>query len=199
MMTRSGSFNVSNDYFKSTGRMQALVPATPRSDDRGNWSFFAGAAGTVVAVALVVAIFAHSSTSPASSPALRTTAPVVTTVAPELPASAPVVVTTPVAIAVEPPDAEIFREGKSLGVSPVVVEVPRGSAVAVDVKRSGYVTQQFFVDGKEPHLLVRLDKASGTPGVHPRPVTGHVVVAAKPATSSPKPPLGGGEIVNPWK
>src|SRR6185295_8090116 len=60
MMTRSGGFNVPADFFKVHGRMPAPVPAPPMERARSRWPLLAGGAGVVVAVGLVVAIFANS-------------------------------------------------------------------------------------------------------------------------------------------
>jgi serine/threonine-protein kinase len=199
MMTRSGGFNVPNDFFKVQGRMPAPVPATPEEDTRrGRWPLVAGAAGVVVAVGLVVAIFAHSATSPASPSVVpvETAAPVAAPPGP----SVDVAPSLPVAIAVEPLDAEVLRDGTNLGTSPIVVEVPAGKLVELDVKRPGYVSQRIVLDGKQQKLMVRLEreKPAASAG-RPRP--------ARPSTSAPqeapkpkaKPSqVGGGEIVNPW-
>jgi eukaryotic-like serine/threonine-protein kinase len=207
MMSRSGGFNVPNDFFKVQGRMPAPVPATPSRGGRQQWPLIAGAAGVAVAVGLVVAIFAHSSVSPASSASSSSVAPPVQPAAAPLqpPALAPptdVVVSTPVAIAVEPIDAEVYRDGQSLGTSPVVVEVPDGQVVSLEARRSGYVTQKLTLDGKESKLMVRLDRERGGAAVRPRPVVGGRPAPAAPEAAPPrpkaKPGIGGGEIVNPW-
>jgi serine/threonine-protein kinase len=202
MMARSGGFNVPNDFFKMQGRMPAPVPATPaRSGARGPWPLVAGAAGVAVAVGLVVAIFAHSSASPASSPPAPSTAP-----APEVsaapPAAAPssdIVFSSPVAIAVEPIEAELFRDGRSLGTSPVVVDVPEGTTVEIEVKRAGYVAQRVALDGKTGKLMVRLERGRAAAPVHGRPQAGpRPGGEGTPAKAKPKAGAGGGEIVNPW-
>ncbi len=104
MMTRSGGFNVPNDFFKVHGRMPAPVPATPARSGRTQWPLVAGAAGIAVAVGLVVAIFAHSISSPASSPALEASSGAAAgPSAPAAPQVAPsdVLTSSPVAIAIE--------------------------------------------------------------------------------------------------
>ena len=149
-----------------------------------------------VAVGLVVAIFAHSSASPASPSVVPVETQAPATPVPPTP-SAEVAPSLPVAIAVEPIDAEVLRDGTSLGTSPIVVEVPAGKLVELDVKRPGYVSQRIVLDGKQPKLMVRLDreKPAASPG-RPRPTR----PAAPQESPRPKakPQVGGGEIVNPW-
>ncbi|HVU05545.1 MAG TPA: serine/threonine-protein kinase [Polyangiaceae bacterium] len=202
MMARSGGFNVPADFFKSPGgRMPAPVPASPMGSSRTRVPLIAGAAGVLVAVGLVVAIFANSSPSPASSGAAPTAAVPAQAPAPTaIPAaSEELTVTVPVALAVEPVDADILRDGKSLGTSPVVVEVPEGGVVELEIRRPGYATQKLTLDGKQSKMLVRLDKErpAAVGAYRPRAP----VAKSEPAASSkPKPRtnLGGGEIVNPW-
>jgi hypothetical protein len=199
-MTRSGGFNVPNDFFKVQGRMPAPVPATPVEHERRRWPLIAGAAGVLVAVGLVIAIFANSTASPASPPV--TTAPPVDTV-PAPPATAnDTVPTLPVAIAVEPIDAEVIRDGVSLGTSPIVVGVQEGKTVELVVQRPGYVSQNLSLDGKKSKMMVRLEheKPVVTPS-RPRPPAARPPASPPvqdPPKPRPKPQVGGGEIVNPW-
>jgi len=201
MMTRSGGFNVPNDFFKTQGRMPAPVPATPFARPHAKWPIVAGLAGVTAAVGLVVAIFTHSSPSPASP---TVTAPPAETAAPQPAAPAPLPAepaSAPVAIAVEPIDAEVFRDGASLGTSPIVVEVPEGKLVELMVKRSGYASQRIVLDGKQPKLMVRLEREkNAATGARPRPAAARPPAAPQPEAPKPKPKpqVGGGEIVNPW-
>ncbi len=203
MMTRSGGFHVPNDFFKMQGRMPAPVPATPLGREQRRWPIVAGIAGVVVAIGLVVAIFANSSTSPASPSAATPVAE--TAPAPTAAPSPPEATSLPVAIAVEPIDAEVLHGGTSLGTSPVVVEVPEGKLVELDVKRSGYVSQRIVLDGKQPKLMVRLEHEKPPPGAYRPPKAGaHPPVSQSAPQEAPKPKpkpqqqVGGGEIVNPW-
>ena len=66
MMARSGGFNVPADFFKERG-MPAPVPATPLEGSRRRLGVYAGVAGVAAAIAIVVGIFAKSSSSTASS------------------------------------------------------------------------------------------------------------------------------------
>lgn len=60
LMDRSGGFNVPTDYFRSAA-MGAVVPAAANLSSRSRWPLYAGLAGVVAAVAIVIAIFAQSS------------------------------------------------------------------------------------------------------------------------------------------
>jgi hypothetical protein len=207
MMTRSGGFNVPADFFKVQGRMPAPVPATPMERARSRWPLLAGGAGVVVAIGLVVAIFANSSPVPASS-ATAQPAPPVVPAAPVGPTVAPVgandfVVSTPVALAVEPIEAEVFRDGKSLGTSPVVVDVPENTTVELELRRVGYTSQKLVLDGKKPKLMVRLEREKSAAVAAPfrgrsAPAQTKAQLDTPPPKPKPKGSLGGGEIVNPW-
>ena len=204
MMTRSGGFNVPNDFFKVQGRMPAPVPATPFEHQHRRWPLLAGSAAVVAAVSVAIAIFARSTTSPASPPvaAPASAQAVATPPTATAPLSAVDTVSTlPVAIAVEPIDAEVLRDGVSLGKSPIVVGVPEGKLIELLVKRPGYVSQHLNLDGKQSKITVRLERerppvtaGRPRPSAHPT-VAPPVQEAPKP---KPKPVVGGGEIVNPW-
>ena len=99
----------------------------------------------------------------------------------------------------EPIDAEVLRDGTSLGTSPIVVAVPEGGTVELDVKRSGYVSQKIVLDGKQPKLMVRLERerAAVSP-MRPRPASHPPAAATEPSKPKPRTVGGGGEIVNPW-
>jgi hypothetical protein len=106
-----------------------------------------------------------------------------------------------VAIAVEPLDADVSRDGASLGTSPIVVSVPEGKLVELLVKRAGYTSQHIVLDGKQPKLMVRLDREKGAgTAARPRPAPAHAAQATQSEAPKQKqrPQVGGGEIVNPW-
>jgi serine/threonine-protein kinase len=202
MMSRSGGFNVPQDYFKSPNLTRTATPVKVRS----KWPLFAGIAGVSVAIALVVAIFAKSSASDAAPSAtgaaqLAPTAaaepaanPAPATEAQPVPAEAPA--RRQIVLAVQPLDAHVFRGDEDLGVSPVVVEVAEGEKLEVVVRRRGYKEQALTLDSSVPKRSVKLS-------------LDHTAAPARPATQTPppaapkppkkKPSLGGGEIVNPWE
>lgn len=209
MMARSGGFNVPADFFKERG-MAAPVPAMPRGvPERKPWGVYAGLAGVLAAVAIVIGIFAKSSSSTASSlgehgadksAALGSTpaAPAVTQV-PLAPAAAPV---TPVAdvkhvlFACDPMDAHVFQDGQDLGSPPLTIDVPAGHPVTVEVRREGFKSKTLTVDGTEKKMKIRL--AAGGHGSHATPASGKPDTPPGAPGKPAAPSLGGGEIVNPW-
>jgi len=200
MMGRSGGFNVPADYFKKGAAMPAPVPATPAELEggRNRWPLYAGIAGVAAAVGIVVAIFASSSTSPASPP-VQAASGSAATVEPQ-PSSAPVgeAASKPpkqVVVAVDPSDAEVFAGDRSLGTSPLAVEVKEGEPLELTIKREGFVPQTVTVDSTMGKRWVKLERVRTTAGRVPGPLP--TKPEAKPRTK-PKKAIGGGEIVNPW-
>ena len=132
MMNRSGGFNVPADYFKTgaAAGMPAPIPASPPElgFTRSKWPLYAGVAGVLTAVGIVVGIFAFGSDSTAQPDATATAAPVPPPppLPPEPPAKPAKPSTTQVVIAIEPIDAEVFVGDKNLGSSPVLLEPRRG-------------------------------------------------------------------------
>jgi serine/threonine-protein kinase len=197
MMGRSGGFNVPADYFKKGGGMPAPVPATPEElgGGRNRWPLYAGMAGVAAAVGIVVAIFASSSPSPASPPVQAASASAVTVES--RPGVTPVGEATSkpvkqVVVAVDPSDAEVFAGDRSLGTSPLAVEVKEGESLELVVKREGFLPQTVTVDSTMGKRWVKLERVHATAG-RPGPLPTKPEPKAKP-----KKTIGGGEIVNPW-
>jgi serine/threonine-protein kinase len=203
MMARSGGFNVPADYFQKA-QMPALVPATPASlsdPSRSRWPLVAGLIGSLAAVAVVLAIFAKSGDSNA------TTSASVANATPEAPrlAEAPAAPAQPVErpdvkqvmLAAEPLDAHVFRGDADLGASPVVVEVPAGQVVEVEIRRHGFKPETVALDGSSARKVVKLDRVA-TAGA--RAVARPPKPPEKAAEKPPKKRTGGGtgEIVDPW-
>ncbi len=206
MMSRSGGFNVPVDYFKK-GHMPEPMPATPSEHPgarRSKWPVYAGIAGVLAAIAIVGGIFAKSQQSSATpTPPLVTaegaaTKPVEPAVS--IAAPAPVAIASKeVAIAVEPSDAHVFRDGTDLGPSPVMVAVETGKTVDLEIDRDGYKPQKITLDGVKTREIVKLVKAPHAAGAavyHPAPAK--KPDPASPTPKKPKTGIGGSEIVNPW-
>ncbi len=207
MMARSGGFNVPADYFQKA-QMPALVPATPASlaERPSRWPLIAGLVGSLAAVGIVVAIFAKSGDSNA------TTTPVTEHSAPaeRQPGPEPVSTTTgtqaepaaaaakQVMLAAEPLDAHVFRGDADLGASPVVIEVPTGQVVEVEIRRKGYKSESVALDGSSARKVVKLDRVAPAGGA--RPAARPAKPPEKPAEKPPKKKPSGstGEIVDPW-
>jgi serine/threonine-protein kinase len=205
MMGRSGGFNVPADYFKKSAGMPAPVPASPLSGgiQRTRWPLYAGVAGVLTAMVIVIAIFTASSKSTAeTSPSATGTgaAAIAAPPKPELttkPASPPTVRKAQVVVAVEPSDAQIFQNGEENGVSPLLLQVPEGESIKLEIKREGYKDQTVEVDGSKQKLVVKLAKVpgAGRSYVRPAPVTQGPKPKPKP---KPRPTITDPGLVNPW-
>jgi len=195
MMARSGGFNVPADFFKAA--MPVPVPATPSSMLRRKpWPLYAGIAGVLAAISIVIVIFAVGSPSTASTPAASGSAvPPPTATSPAT--SSPVVVVPSAVVpadkdtlvVADPLKAEVSVDGKSLGPSPVNVTIPAGKSVKVTVALKGYEEETLTLDGADARIEVKLRAKAGAvrpnPGIRP------------PGVNTGK-TSGGGEIVNPW-
>jgi eukaryotic-like serine/threonine-protein kinase len=202
MMQRSGGFNVPADYFKSggPGQMPAPVPATPEPAPRAasRWPLWAGVAGVLTAVGIVVAIFARSAPTPAAPEPTAAEPPAATTEAPAVTPTPAAPKLTQVVLAVQPLDAHVFDGDEDLGTSPVVLQVAPESPRTLEIRREGYVTQSIEIDATQPKRSIKLEEQK-TAAVRPTRTTQKA--APQPAADKPKPkpkPTGGGEIVNPW-
>ncbi|HWZ93387.1 MAG TPA: PEGA domain-containing protein, partial [Polyangiaceae bacterium] len=209
MMARSGGFNVPVDYFKK-GQMPAPVPATPSSrpgSHSSRWPLYAGIAGVLAAIGIVVGIFANSHSSSAnptpSAVAAAEHALAPKPAEPAVPSSAPaepgeVVVSKQVVLATEPIDAHIFRDGTDLGQSPVAISVDEGKSVELEIQRDGYKPDKITLDGSKTREVVKLDKlAHGAAPIRALPKTKPEPGPASPP-KKPRSAIGGSEIVNPW-
>lgn len=197
MMNRSGGFHVPTDYFNTAVMMPAAVPASPVRQ-RGVWPVYAGVAGVAAAIGLVVTIFTLGKESTASQVREQAHVPVVAPqprgpTPPESPSagretgvdappSAPSA--AKVVIATDPLEAQVFRDGVSLGQSPVIVEVLTGTPTQLSIEADGYETQVIDVDASQTKRTVKLARRP-TPRFYPKP--------------KPSPRSGGGEIVDPWQ
>ena len=198
MMNRSGGFNVPADYFKTgAAGMPAPIPASPLELGvvRSKWPLYAGAAGVLTAVAIVVGIFAFGSDSKAKpEPTASVAAP--PPPKPEPPPEVPKVAKKQIVLAIEPIDAQVFAGSESLGASPVLIELGEGEKKEVEIKRDGFKPKTLTVDTKEPKLSVKLIRIPGARYVPPVKKPEEKKPGGKPGGST-----GGGDpaIVNPWK
>jgi tRNA A-37 threonylcarbamoyl transferase component Bud32 len=194
MMARSGGFNVPADYFRTGGPgMPAPVPATPLAGPRPRWGLYAGV--TAVATVVGVALFAllrsppsHAIAPPASivqdvsavpalppvlsaAPSVNGSSAAAVNVAPAPAPAAAAAEAHEVFFSVEPSDAKVTRDGNDLGPMPTSLRLKAGESAALVVTRGGYKTQTVTVDGSQPRMLVKMERAS-----------------TKPAKGAPKPP-----------
>jgi hypothetical protein len=70
-----------------------------------------------------------------------------------------------IALVFSPIDAEVFRDGRSLGGMPVTVHVAAHETVNVELRREGFYAETVKLDGSRPVVVVRL---TPIPGVQPR-------------------------------
>lgn len=78
--------------------------------------------------------------------------------------SVPVPAGKAVALVFDPIDAEVFRDGKSLGGMPVTITLAQGEVATVDIIRDGFYPEHVQVDGSRDVVVVRL---AAIPGVAP--------------------------------
>jgi len=208
MMSRSGGFNVPVDYFMK-GQMPQPVPATPSHSPRGHrsrWPLYAGVAGVLAAIGIVVGIFAKSQSSAAlQTPQTNAAAEgkvgkAIDPSAAALPASAVASsagsTSRQVLLAAVPIDAHVFRNAEDLGQSPVMVSVEDGHSVELEIRREGYKADKITLDGSKTREVVKLDKLSKS-GTTYKPAPSKKAEASV-AVKKPKSAIGGSEIVNPW-
>jgi eukaryotic-like serine/threonine-protein kinase len=187
----------------------ASLPPPPPAATPSRAPIYGGVAA-VVALALGLAAWAGSSSeeagpaevgevavAPASSPGSAPSGALPEAEAPAEVVVAEPAVTSQVIVAVEPLAAHVFRGDEDLGTSPVVVEVPEGQILELEVRHDGYVEQTLSVDGSDPKVTVELKAEKRAPARRPASVTASPAPRPKPGPQ-PKPKIGGGEIVNPW-
>jgi tRNA A-37 threonylcarbamoyl transferase component Bud32 len=113
------------------------------------------------------------------------------------PQATPIVALKRVTVATEPMDAHILLDGKDLGEQPVIVEVPEGKTVELQIQREGYQKTRIVLDGSEEKQAIKLEKVAApvraTKTGKPPPTA-----APKPSATKKRPSLGSGEIIDPW-
>ncbi|HYQ46171.1 MAG TPA: serine/threonine-protein kinase [Polyangiaceae bacterium] len=208
MMARSGGFNVPVDYFMK-GQMPQPVPATPSQPPRARRSrlpLYAGIAGVLAAICIVVAIFAKSQSSSALQTPQTTVdaegkpSKAVDSNAATVPASATTAApstTKQVLLAAVPIDAHVFRNAEDLGQSPVMIAVEDGQSVELEIKRDGYKPDKITLDGSKTREVVKLDKLARAGTVYHAPPIAKQAEATT-VTKKPKAAIGGSDIVDPW-
>jgi hypothetical protein len=99
---------------------------------------------------------------------------------------------TQVALGIHPAEAHAFDGEKDLGTNPVLLDVPHGETIRVEIRHDGYVSQSVEIDGSATTRSIVLEKQAQKRRWRP----------PKKKTAPPPPQkkkaVGGGEIVNPW-
>jgi serine/threonine-protein kinase len=219
MMERSGGFHVPADFFKKSGPMAepVLAESIELPARRSRWPLYLGILAPFVIAGGI--FFAQSTqgtahqgenyaraTALAAQPATEATglsepqtgsseasAAVPTTgdaVAAATASAPPSGSPTQVVLGLSPASAHAYLGDKDLGRNPVLLDVPAGETLSVEVRLNGYHSQTVEVDGSDVKMNVLLHKAKRwtppkkTQSASPPPKKGKVI--------------GGGEIVNPW-
>jgi serine/threonine-protein kinase len=81
--------------------------------------------------------------------------------APSASVASPLPATHRVVLAMKPPDAHAFLNGKDLGTGQVAIDVPASAMISVEVQRPDYVSTTVILDGQEPQKSVELVKRAG--------------------------------------
>jgi serine/threonine-protein kinase len=219
MMERSGGFHVPADFFKKSGPMAEPVPTEDIEFParRSRWPLYLGILAPFVIAGGI--FFAQSTqgtahqgenyaraTAMVAEPALEASeaidsapaadvVPAATSAAVEATAQAApgasAASQTQVLLGLSPTSAHAYLGDKDLGKNPVLLDVPAGETLTIEVRLNGYYTKTVEVDGSDEKMNVILQKAKRwSPPKKKEPTS------APPAKKSKT--IGGGEIVNPW-
>jgi serine/threonine-protein kinase len=227
MVERSGGFNVPVDFFKeelgapSSRRLGAGTVSTgdiTLPEKRSKWPLVLG---VLVPVAVAAAVYLSQGSNyreltarvlgpEPTGPAIARLTPSSQPGAAPNASGAPSVVPSAaqgedVILSIDPVEAHAFIGDEDLGTAPVIVKIPYGEKVNVEIREKGYKPELLVLDGSEKKLAVKL-----TPVRRPARSSNKAASAGdfngdraeKKASGSKsekkKPSLGGGEIVNPW-
>jgi serine/threonine-protein kinase len=190
------------EFSDATGSLEA--PVVAKSAARMRWAVLAAV------VLLVFGVIAFSGDDAASDTAKATpvvaAAPVRTPPDPKTrPVVAPILeapgVVQSIAVASDPPGAEVFQDGALLGATPLSVPRPTTGTVDMELKLEGYRSSLMRLTSSSPErIMASLERAPTVkrPGVSasrgPRPLVGGVKSTAK------KPAASGAlrDMVDPW-
>lgn len=195
---RTEEFAIPEDYFQMAAAA-GIVPGPMLVGRRHNWPLYTGVAGGLAAIGILASIFAQShpgdgsprSTTPESAvtavgappPVPRNASEATTSSGQGAPADAKVV--HRVVLATEPENAQVSRDNKSLGTSPVLVEVEEGKPVVVEIAKKGYKSRSVAIDGSDSKPKIKLEPIAARPPTKP--------------TKASKPKGGATDFGDPWK
>jgi serine/threonine-protein kinase len=191
MVARSGGFSVPADFWKQADSGRAQSPTAK------HWPILLAA----VVIAGALALFlASGQEQPVATvqPAVVPAAPPATQEA--VPPAAPeqLTITSQVVLAVEPLTAHVFQGDKDLGSSPVVIDVPEGDKVEVEVRLEGYKPETLTLDGSKQKLSIALEPIKQRHAAPARPALARPAAPNEDKKPRPGAQIGGNEIVNPW-
>jgi eukaryotic-like serine/threonine-protein kinase len=210
MMSRSGGFNVPQDYFRNRpSAMPEPLPATPASS-RSRWPLFAVIGGVVgfglVGVAAAI-VTSRPSGATAKPDPIASIAPPVKTAdppPPPPPAGSAEPASREVLISFEPADAKLLRGDTALDGPPFAVQIKDGERIELVAKHAGYKDYPLVLDDKSERRMAlkmaplyagpRNTRGGGGGG------GGTVATTTKPADTKPKPKCDITEKgCDPWK
>ncbi len=220
MMERSGGFAVPADFFKPppSSRDSLPIEAAPdfRPTRKASWPLYVGIAAPILVAAGI--FFGQSADGTTAGPLQATLgaensqgAPIAANVNGKAARNQPSVsaVGDPsdespagreVILSIEPVAAHAFAGDKDLGAPPVIVTVPDGETVELEIRHAGYESEKLSLDGSETKMAVKLTRQQPVkrPVKQRPPVRQSTSPVVKKAPPPPKKKIGGGEIVNPW-
>lgn len=189
MVARSGGFSVPADFWKQTSSKPPLAKRWP--------IVVAALAGVLALGFFLVSGSGSDKPTPTVQAAALPAAPVAQEAVPPA-AAEQLTITSQVVLAVEPLTAHVFQGDKDLGASPVVVQVPEGDKVDVEVRLDGYKPQALRLDGSKQKLSISLEAIKPRYQGPARPAVPRPAAAEEHKKPRPGQQIGGGEIVNPW-
>lgn len=203
MMERSGGFHLPPGFFQPppesapVSHMEAITDFEPPKKSR--WPLYAGMI-TPVLVAAGILVAQNRAAAPDSFAAtshLQHVAPAEELAAAVQPAS-PADTFKEVILSVEPVEAHAYVGDRDLGTAPIIVKVPEGETLQVEIRQNGFKSESLDLDGSEEKLAVKLKRL-------PRPTKPKSASSPAPISKPrPAPPpkkkraIGGSEIVDPW-
>lgn len=211
MMDRSGGFHVPPGFFQPppesvpVSDMQAITDFEPPKKSR--WPLYAGML-TPVLVAAGIMVAQNQSTAPDSFAGVGGSHPAAAAPGADRIAAAAsgatlaspdraVETAREVILSVEPVEAHAWVGDTDLGTAPIVVKVPAGEKVNVEIRQPGFKGETLELDGSEDRMAVKLKRIRIA---KPSPVANHPKTTKRPPPPPPKKKkaIGGSEIVNPW-
>ena len=205
MMSRSGGFNVPQDYFRNRpSAMPEPLPATPVAS-RGRWPLFAVIGGVIgfglVGVAAAI-VTSRPSGATAKPDPIASVAP--SKSADPIPAPPPAVSAAPasreILISIEPADTKLLRGDSALDGPPFAVQLKDGERIDLVAKHAGYKDYALTLDDKSERRMA-LKMAPLYTGTRNTKGGGTAATATKPAgDTKPKPKCDITEKgCDPWK
>jgi eukaryotic-like serine/threonine-protein kinase len=196
MMSRSGGFNVPQDYFRNRpSAMPEAVPATPVGGGRSRWPLFAVIGGVVglglVGVALAIATSKPSVAKAKADPSTTSATSAVSSAPPVLPPPVVAAETSrEVLLSCEPADAKLYRGDALLDGPPFAVSLKQGERAELVAKRAGYKDLPVTLDDKsERRVAVKMQPLY--PGWKPPKAPPTAAASSAPPPTpvvTPKPP-----------